>query len=88
MMEIKSITKKIPIDKQNYYNASIHRLILNGASHEKENVYTLNIEVSAFDGNEKRQAARDVLLLLMYINESHIESHLGRDKVEIIKGWG
>ena len=66
----------IPGDKKKYYKNFMFRLILNGDSHEEENVYTLSNFDELYTIDEKRRTAKCVLLLLYYINKPHLAAYI------------
>jgi wobble nucleotide-excising tRNase len=66
----------IPGDKKKYYKNFMFRLILNGESHEEENVYTLSNFDELYTIDEKRRTAKCVLLLLYYINRPHLAAYI------------
>ena len=77
--------------KRPYYENFMCRLTLNGESHEKEHVYSLNTITRYFTKDEKVQTAKSLLLFLMYVNEEHLKAYCEFENspavYNTIKGW-
>ncbi len=72
----KDILAIIPSDKRDYYENFMFRLVLNGTSHEEESVYSLSSLYEYYTIEEKRRTAKCFLLMLYYINKSHLLDYL------------
>ncbi len=74
-----------------YFENLMYRLILNGESHLKEQVQTIN-DINFFEFislDEKQRTARDIICLIYKLNKLHLLKHLAskKDASNVIEGW-
>lgn len=87
MVRKEDVLALIPDKKREYYDNLMWRLVLNGESHEEEDVYSLDNMVCFYTRKEKLNTAKSLLLFLMYINRPHLAAYLDDASLGVIKGW-
>ena len=87
MVRKEDVLALVPDEKRTYYENLMWRLVLNGESHEEEDVYSLEKMVGFYTRKEKRNTAKSLLLFLMYINRPHLSAYLDDTSLDVIKGW-
>lgn len=75
----------------NYFENLMYRLVLNGQSHNEENVKVLDglDFYSTISMEEKKRTARDVLCLINVLNPNHLKAHLSKksNAIDNVDKW-
>lgn len=72
-----------------YFSNLMYRIVLNGESHAKEKIQSLDDFCNGISLDEKARIAKDILCFLYLLNPVHISKHLKEipNAIEKIKEW-
>ena len=77
-------------ERSDYFENLMYRLVLNGESHFRDRVYSIQSNFNFFDfisSEEKKRTCKDILSFIYCLNPDHILAHLSQKAASEIESW-